>query len=100
MSCPFRIEFADDGVTPLRVTFPCGWGDGPLGFHEGGKPRRCSGSIRRAGDPPIDGTSWTWDGNIEQPTITPSIHCIRDPETPEGWGGCGWHKTIVKGVAT
>jgi hypothetical protein len=35
---------------------------------------------------------WQWDGNIEQPTITPSLNC-------NGQGGCGWHVTITKGVA-
>jgi len=27
--------------------------------------------------PPNDvGASWTWDGNRERPTLTPSIHCV------------------------
>ncbi len=38
---------------------------------------------------PHGGTMWNWDGNIEQPTIRPSIACQV----------CGWHKTITKGVA-
>lgn len=92
-----RIERNPDGI-PVRVSFPCGWGDGPLGFHEGGKPRRCSVPIVQGTNAPQG--FWNWDGNVEGPTITPSINCIRDPATPEGWGGCGWHKNIVKGEPT
>ena len=31
---------------------------------------------------------WGWDGNLEAPTITPSINCV---------GGCGWHGFITAG---
>lgn len=36
------------------------------------------------------GIMWQWDGNVEQPTITPSVACN---------GGCGRHWVITKGVA-
>lgn len=32
---------------------------------------------------------WQWDGNVEAPTITPSIDCQ---------GGCGRHFTMVQGA--
>ena len=32
-----------------------------------------------------------WDGNIEEPTITPSIGCQQR---------CGWHGHIIKGEIT
>lgn len=32
---------------------------------------------------------WAWDGNLERPTLTPSINCV---------GGCGWHGHITNGV--
>ena len=32
---------------------------------------------------------WAWDGNVEAPTLTPSINCV---------GGCGWHGFITAGV--
>jgi hypothetical protein len=35
------------------------------------------------------GIMWQWDGNVEQPTITPSVACN---------GGCGRHWVITKGV--
>ncbi len=34
------------------------------------------------------GLSWNWDGNIQAPTIKPSIDCKQ----------CGWHGFITKGV--
>lgn len=34
------------------------------------------------------GCVWAWDGNVDRPTITPSIHCL----------GCGLHTTITKGT--
>lgn len=33
---------------------------------------------------------WNWDGNIEKPTISPSVACQL----------CGWHVVITNGVAT
>jgi hypothetical protein len=38
---------------------------------------------------PAAGTMWQWDGNVEQPTVTPSIDCH---------GGCGRHFTLTAGV--
>ena len=40
--------------------------------------------------PISDGKAWTWDGNREQPTLTPSINC-------NGPSGCGWHGFITAG---
>lgn len=33
---------------------------------------------------------WHWDGNMETPTITPSIGCDAPPR-------CGWHGHVTKG---
>jgi len=41
--------------------------------------------------------TWAWDGNREQPTITPSINCISEKDGKPA-GGCGWHGFITKGV--
>lgn len=38
--------------------------------------------------PNSKGCSWDWDGDIVNPTLTPSVNC----ET-----GCGWHGHITKG---
>jgi len=32
---------------------------------------------------------WQWDGNVDKPTIKPSINCV---------GGCGWHGWITDGI--
>jgi len=38
---------------------------------------------------PPHGPSWEWDGNLDQPTLAPSINCV---------GGCKWHGFLRKGV--
>ena len=42
---------------------------------------------------------WAWDGNMDCPTITPSINCIAEKDG-KPTGGCGWHGFITKGVMT
>jgi len=46
--------------------------------------------------PPLDADAqgvhrWHWDGNMQAPTLTPSIGCD---------ARCGWHGNIVAGRAT
>ena|SRR2546429_9400233 len=40
---------------------------------------------------------WGWDGNMERPTLTPSINCIAEKDG-KPTGGCGWHGFITNGV--
>lgn len=40
---------------------------------------------------------WAWDGNVERPTLTPSINCIAEKDG-KPTGGCGWHGYITNGV--
>lgn len=40
---------------------------------------------------------WAWDGNVERPTITPSINCLAEKDGKPA-GGCGWHGFITNGV--
>jgi hypothetical protein len=40
---------------------------------------------------------WGWDGNMDRPTITPSINCIAEKDGKRT-GGCGWHGFITNGV--
>ena len=42
---------------------------------------------------------WAWDGNLERPTLTPSINCIAEKDG-KPTGGCGWHGFITLGVMT
>jgi hypothetical protein len=39
-------------------------------------------------DKPASTPSWQWDGNLESPTLKPSINCI---------SGCGWHGYLTNG---
>lgn len=39
---------------------------------------------------PINAPTWDWDGNEQEPTLTPSINC-------NGNGGCGWHGFMKAG---
>ncbi len=58
------------------------------------------GLLRLRGGPADDGRlpTWQWDGNYENPTLTPSINCLsRDPSTGEELAGCGWHGWITAG---
>lgn len=41
--------------------------------------------------PNAKGCAWTWDGNGERPTLSPSVDCRTED------GGCGFHKTLVAG---
>lgn len=40
---------------------------------------------------------WGWDGNVERPTVTPSINCIAEKDG-KATSGCGWHGFIIGGV--
>lgn len=40
---------------------------------------------------------WQWDGNMERPTIDPSINCV-SVKDGKPTGGCGWHGSITNGV--
>lgn len=46
---------------------------------------------------PDDLCVWQWDGNLDQPTIHPSINCIAEKDG-KPTGGCGWHGFITAGV--
>ena len=56
------------------------------GTHHGREALEC---VRSLWQQPATGCMWQWDGNVERPTITPSIDCK---------GGCGRHFTMVKGI--
>lgn len=51
----------------------------------------CGGIMIGHPDKPPRKPSWQWDGNVEAPTLHPSINC-------NGPGGCGWHGYMVAGV--
>lgn len=51
----------------------------------------CGGNGIVIGHPakPSGAPTWSWDGNVEQPTLNPSINCN---------GGCGWHGYMRAGA--
>lgn len=40
---------------------------------------------------------WGWDGNLDKPTLNPSINCLAEKDGKPA-GGCGWHGHITNGV--
>ena len=76
---PGQFQFRREGekAENVRIVYGC--------------PRRpgssCSVPVRGESLPNGAGP-WGWDGNLENPTITPSINCV---------GGCGWHGFITAG---
>lgn len=64
-----------------------------------GRPRLCHVLIKRGVGGPLDTTLPNgnsskvhgWDGNEQEPTLTPSIGCDQR---------CGWHGHIIKGEIT
>jgi Family of unknown function (DUF6527) len=42
--------------------------------------------------PNSNGAVWSWDGNREQPSLSPSIYCQQEK------GGCGFHGHLSSGV--
>lgn len=69
----FRIT-EDDGVTWLWYCCPCGCrGVGVLTVGNGFKPD--------------DGPSWQWNGSLDKPTLTPSVHHVGH-----------WHGWLTDGV--
>ena len=42
---------------------------------------------------------WGWNGDTDQPTLTPSINCLAEKNGAPA-GGCGWHGFITNGAIT
>lgn len=70
------IENPKGEICGMALFCPCGCGPaGYLGFDN---------SDARAQDP-----TWTWNGNLNEPTLTPSIHRTTS---------CGWHGFLTDGI--
>jgi len=50
----------------------------------------CSVRLTRGPAQPGQPNTWGWDGDADNPTLTPSINCLAN--------GCGWHGHIQGGV--
>jgi len=70
---PGDFMFEDDAASGISFVCPCGCSALlAVNFRRG---------INR-------GPVWDWDGNRDQPTVTPSIRHL---------DGCGWHGYLTKG---
>lgn len=70
---------AEDGLAePMSIVFPC----------RGGKYAHCMVNVTH-GD--AVHPTWHWNGNIQEPTLSPSIGCD---------ARCGWHGHIINGEIT
>jgi hypothetical protein len=76
----WRIELREHGKA--RLLIECEHG----GLDHGRGVRECARSLWQR---PAAGCMWQWDGNVEAPSISPSIDCQ---------GGCGRHFTMRAGV--
>src|SRR5690242_20493007 len=72
------MAYTPEGVNSIR--FPC----------RGGKFEGCVVKLT-LGPPDQVNARWHWDGNMDEPTVTPSIGCDNR---------CGWHGHIIKGEVT
>jgi hypothetical protein len=86
------------GVKPCRFGFKCprqpgNKCDGLLivgaDLGNGAVARRVPGQSKPA--------MWDWDGNVTEPTFSPSINCKTHTDDGKPAAGCGWHGYIQKG---
>ncbi len=50
----------------------------------------CGGVLIGRTKPGTVAPSWAWNGNLDAPSLTPSINCQKP--------GCGWHGYLTDGV--
>lgn len=74
---------------------------GEKGRFSYGCPRgtgHCGGIIICNGPKPPQDKQWAWNGNVEKPTLSPSINCLAHGPGGEEYAGCGWHGHVIDGV--
>jgi hypothetical protein len=89
------FRFEDMGYHAAEPPVP-----GELGRFSYGCPRgtgHCGAVIICNGPKPPHSKQWGWDGNVERPTLTPSINCLSHGPDGEKYAGCGWHGFITNG---
>lgn len=92
-----KFIYLDDNYRPVpdgslphdvhRFGFECPKGVGGHYIYGLKDHHYCAGLNLRDRGHDIKNRSWHWDGNIDQPTIKPSVNCSR----------CPWHGFITKG---
>lgn len=98
-----RDEWPDNeppGVFDIELHAPEGYQATAVLLFVCPNAKRCSVLLGPAAVPRSGANSlsvWAWDGNLERPTVTPSINCIAEKDG-KPTGGCGWHGFITNGV--
>lgn len=95
----YSILTADEvraGERPCRFGLECPRGRG-----------RCDGLLIVGADlgngqaakrgPAAKPAMWDWNGSVEAPTFSPSIHCRDFTDDGKRAAGCGWHGYIREG---
>ncbi len=80
----------DNQGEPVDIEFRCRGGKWICGPRKGHALLNCAVAIKRGEEDRANGKHG-WDGNRDEPTITPSIGCDHR---------CGWHGHITKGEIT
>jgi hypothetical protein len=81
------IDNPPAGNEPFRLNMACPLGHGNCG----------SIVIGRVKPAHPTGHTWRWDGDVDKPTLTPSINCLSHGPKGEKYAGCGWHAFLTKG---
>lgn len=63
--------------------------EGPIVWFRCPRDRLYCGVPAKPSPPNSKGCSWDWNGDVANPSITPSVNC--------NGGGCGWHGFITNG---
>lgn len=85
-------HMSEDGTSGyLAFKCPCGC-NGRNSSLPSDKTKDSCEIIRIGKDFKPDSPGWQWDGNVQHPTLTPSIWSKTD------YGGCGWHGFLQGGI--
>jgi len=60
----------------------------------------CGSVAIGCGHKPAGNKTWAWDGNVDAPTLSPSINCLSHGPNGEKYAGCGWHGWLRAGEWT
>jgi hypothetical protein len=58
----------------------------------------CGPIVVGNGFKPAGRGTWRWDGNVERPSLLPSIHCLAQDDDGRRLAGCGWHGYLAGGM--
>lgn len=97
---PGEFRYEDLGQSASKPPGPGERGRFSYGCPRGGG--HCGSIVIGVGEKPAGPKTWAWNGNVERPTLKPSINCLsHNPKNPsEKYAGCGWHGWVTDGKFT